>query len=328
MMWLFNEYYYALTHWNKKLKRSPKKNKFLATKVLEITSILLRRGKLETEKLAEDIVPEFLNLSNEIETKTPYVAIVVPVYVRNAGGAEKLNNLVESLSGQSYKNVTTIFVDDCSPFSYEVRDDIIHLKLSQNKGPAAARNFGIEKALELNAEIVAFTDSDCIPDKDWIANIVSSFTTDKLLNALSGKTVSHNKCWLGEYQDINGTLNGRRFKYSDYLLYGATCNFAVTRNLLKKIRFDTTFPSAAGEDLEFSFRILKAGFNIAFIENMVIYHDYGYTGNLKKDIPIFWRQFSRHGEGDRILHRVIPYYMEYLIVSEEIGFIEADRDRV
>jgi len=310
------KYYYTLRYWNHLLSGRPNRIKFLATKLVEITCTLLLEKSTE-EKLTNEDLPQFQNISNEIESQKPKIAIVVPAFIKNKQSYVKLNNLLDSIQQQTYENHFVIVVDDCSPYEYTVPDFFNPIKLTENKGAANARNVGIEKALTHNAEIIAFTDSDCILDKKWVENMAARFIKNKYIHGLSGKTVSYDKYWLGTYQDMNGTLNGRKFKHSDFLFYGATCNFAVTRNLLERITFDPTL-SNSQEDVEFCFRIIKNGFTIAFAENMLVHHDYGYCGNLRKDFFVFWKQFSKYSKGKKKLLETVPAYNNYLEKSEGI----------
>jgi GT2 family glycosyltransferase len=321
-MQLRADYYYPLKYWSRKLKKRPYRFKFLVTKAIEITSNTLHRGPIVPAPMDDDVLPEFSFQHNGIMTAEPHVTVIVPVFIRTQVHITRLNNLIRSIEQLNYKKLDFIFVDDCSPTAYHLPSHITHIRLAENKGPATARNRGIEEALKSECDIIAFTDSDCVLDKDWITSIATSFYTNKNVHALSGNTLSYNKCWLGDYHNINGTLNGRLFRYSDYLLYGATCNFATTRTLIEQIRFEPAFASPAAEDLEFSFRIIKAGFNIGFQEDMVVYHDYGYTGNPVNDLPIFWKQFARYGEGEKKLIALLPYYYDYLDTSDGIESIQ------
>lgn len=87
----------------------------------------------------------------------PLVSVVIPCYNSEKWIIEALN----SVSSQSYKNTEIIIVDDGSTdgtkdivLSYDKK---IRYYYQINKGPAAARNVGIEKS---KGKYVAFLDSD------------------------------------------------------------------------------------------------------------------------------------------------------------------------
>lgn len=97
----------------------------------------------------------------------PTISVVVPVYK-----VEKyLNRCVDSILNQTYKDFELILVDDGSPDKapeicddYAKKYDFIHVIHQKNGGLSAARNSGIEWALEnSDSEWITFIDSD-----DWI----------------------------------------------------------------------------------------------------------------------------------------------------------------
>jgi hypothetical protein len=128
---------------------------------------------------------------------------------------------------------------------------------------------------------------------------------------LSGRTFSYNQNWLGEYHDLDGTLNGRRFKGSDFLLYGTTANLAITADVGRSNNFREQFPDAAAEDIEFCFRALSKGFGIRHADTMVVHHDYGYNGTPFGNLIKFCRQFQKYGKGERVLRVHSPDYYGY-----------------
>lgn len=96
---------------------------------------------------------------------TPLISVIVPIF-----NSEKyIEECIESIINQTYKNLEIILVDDgstdgspqiCDDFAKkEDRIKVIHKK---NGGPSSARNAGIDAA---NGEYLGFVDSD-----DFIAN--------------------------------------------------------------------------------------------------------------------------------------------------------------
>lgn len=89
----------------------------------------------------------------------PLVSVVLPVYNR----AHLLPHAAASVLEQDYRELELIIVDDAStedlqPVVEALGDDRVrYLRRTQNGGPAAARNTGIEAA---RGELVAFQDSD------------------------------------------------------------------------------------------------------------------------------------------------------------------------
>lgn len=96
----------------------------------------------------------------------PRISVIVPVY-----RVEKyLPQCLDSIVGQSYKDLEIILIDDGSPDKcgeicdeYAVRDERIMVIHKENSGLSAARNDGIDRAA---GDWIAFVDSDdwCEPD--------------------------------------------------------------------------------------------------------------------------------------------------------------------
>lgn len=89
------------------------------------------------------------------------VSIIMPTY----NCAKFIEESIESVLSQTYKNWELIIVDDCSNDNTEdivkryceTDDRIKYLKLDVNSGAAIARNKGIEQA---RGKYIAFLDSD------------------------------------------------------------------------------------------------------------------------------------------------------------------------
>ena len=102
------------------------------------------------------------------------VSIVVPIY-----NVEKyLDRCIESLIGQTYRNIEIILIDDGSPDacpqicdSYAKMDGRIKVIHKENAGLGMARNTGIENA---TGEYICFFDSDDYVEPDTIEKCVSA----------------------------------------------------------------------------------------------------------------------------------------------------------
>lgn len=96
----------------------------------------------------------------------PKISVIVPVY----NTLNCLERCVESICGQTYKNLEIILVDDGSTDgtgqlcdTLAKRDDRIRVYHKENGGASSARNLGIQKA---NGDYIGFVDSDDHIDAD------------------------------------------------------------------------------------------------------------------------------------------------------------------
>ena len=98
---------------------------------------------------------------------TARVSVIVPV----RDGAAHVGRCLAALCAQSWPPdaLEIIVVDDGSidETRGRVRDHPVTLLVERGgRGPYAARNAGLARA---TGEILAFTDADCVPAKDWVA---------------------------------------------------------------------------------------------------------------------------------------------------------------
>jgi GT2 family glycosyltransferase len=130
----------------------------------------------------------------------------------------------------------------------------------QAKGPAAARNMGARHA---RGRIIALTDSDALPARDWLSRIEEPFLNNPTVVAVEGMVYADNE---GEFEPLN---DGPSNKTGGIYL---TCNCAYLRDALFRAGgFDESFPYAAYEDAELAARIQELG-KIAWQPEAVVIH--------------------------------------------------------
>ncbi|MGE0883044.1 MAG: glycosyltransferase family 2 protein [Blastocatellales bacterium] len=130
----------------------------------------------------------------------------------------------------------------------------------QPRGPAAARNLGIRNSI---APIIAMTDSDTLPDRAWLRNLVESLNAHPEAVGVEGKVFAENDGEFGPLGEGPTNLTG-----GIYL----TCNCAYRRQTLIQIGgFDETFPYPAYEDTELAARAIQLG-PILWQPNAVVLH--------------------------------------------------------
>lgn len=106
------------------------------------------------------------------------ISIIIPVYKDQ----NRLLDLLNSLNSQTLdlSKWEVIVVNNDPERSLEISGlvyPLYKLKVLDEETPGsyAARNRGIKEA---KGDILAFTDSDCLPDKNWLLNAYSSFEKD------------------------------------------------------------------------------------------------------------------------------------------------------
>lgn len=127
------------------------------------------------------------------------VSIIMPNY----NGAQFLEETITSVLTQTYKNWELLLVDDCSfDDSVKLIDSLTSedrrvklIKLTENSGPAIARNHAIKEA---KGRYIAFLDSDDLWHKDKLTKQISfmeeqgaalSYTSYYRIKETSGKII-------------------------------------------------------------------------------------------------------------------------------------------
>ena len=118
---------------------------------------------------------------------------------------ENLDNLLQSLSQQTYSNFEIILIDDHSQdgsveraneWKSSATTELNVLSLNENqKGKKAALSLGINEA---QGEVIATTDADCVVPMNWLQNINESFQNENikmLIGAVAYEGFQLSKGW-------------------------------------------------------------------------------------------------------------------------------------
>ena len=206
--------------------------------------------------------------------------LIIPCYIKTKWDIDCLTRLLESVQIQTLKFEKVLVIDDFSPFEYQLNFFNIELiRLSENGGPAKARNVGIDKALSEKAKHMFFTDHDCILDSQWNEQM-TNFLNSTEFAAVGGMTFSYGKTLYDYYHDINGTLNGKwLLPEKKELWYMPSLNFGIKSYVAEEFVFDERFPTAAGEDVDLCLR-MRSKYKIGFCPKAKLWHDFGYKSTL------------------------------------------------
>ncbi len=127
-------------------------------------------------------------------------------------------------------------------------------------GPAAARNRGWRAAM---SPIVAFTDDDTIPARDWLRAVIEGFDNARLQGAWGSVRVPLRRRPTDYERDAAG-LERAGF---------VTANCFVRREVLEAVDgFDEAFSAAWREDSDLYFRLLDHGLIVAHLPDAVVTH--------------------------------------------------------
>lgn len=249
-------------------------------------------------------------------------SVIVPVYNR----PREIDELLGSLTQQTYKSFEVIVVEDGSSSpcksvvdKYSEKLDVSYF-LKENSGQGFSRNFGFEKA---SGDYFVVFDSDCLIPPHYF-DAVNRVMEQQKVDCWGGPDRAHSSFTpvqkainysmtsffttggiRGSSQHV-GTFHPRSFNMGiSYEVFQKTGGYKITR---------------MGEDLEFSIRIQKMGFNTVLIEEAYVYH------KRRTNLVQFYKQlrfFGRarinlarfHPEQIKILHTLPLLFTIGLIIS-------------
>ena len=202
------------------------------------------------------------------QPSAPAVAVVVATYNR----AELLPRLLAALAAQrDVPSYEVVVVDDCSPddttvvlngLAARASFPLTVIRQERNGGPAAARNRGWRAT---SAQLVAFTDDDCVPQPGWLAALVRALGT---ADVAQGRTAPD-----PEQARLHGPFS-RTLDVPAMDGFFQTCNIGYRREWLERLGgFDEEFRFPMGEDTDLAWRALEHGADAVFVDDAVVHHD-------------------------------------------------------
>ncbi len=238
--------------------------------------------------------------------RAPYfplpAALRVSVVVASYNGARTLETCLASLEKLNYPDYEVILVDDGS------RDDThriasehprIRYIYQENKGLSVARNTGISAA---TGEIVAFTDSDCRADEDWLFYLIGDLARSDFTAIGGHNFLPPEDSWVAAAVmaspggPAHVMLNDREAEHIP------GCNMAFYKWALDEIAgFDPIYRKA-GDDVDVCWRLQQAGYRIGFSPSGFVWH------YRRSTVQAYLKQQSGYGEAEALLITRHPEY--------------------
>jgi len=200
--------------------------------------------------------------------RLPKISVIVCTY----NGEKTLRACLQSLKRLNYHDYEILVVDDGSnDHTPQIAREFTGVRYCRqaHQGLGAARNRG---ARESTGEFLAYTDDDCEADEDWLlflahAFLVAGFDAAGGPNIPPPATGLVQACVAAAPGSPTHVLLGDR---SAEHLPG--CNLAVTRAAFDRVGgFGDEF-RAAGDDVDFCWRLLAEGFEIGFVPGAFVWH--------------------------------------------------------
>ena len=229
-------------------------------------------------------------------------SVIVPVYNR----PDEVNELLESLAAQIFRDFEVIIVEDGSSVScegvvanYRNRLDV-HYYYKPNSGPGQTRNYGAERS---RGEYLLILDSDCILPEGYLEAVEAELRREPA-DAFGGPDRAHDS-FTPVQKAINyamtsffttGGIRGGKKKMDKF--YPRSFNMGIRAEAYRalggfsKMRF--------GEDIDFSIRIFKAGYRCRLFPSAWVWH------KRRTDFRKFFKQVHNSGIARIDLYKKYP----------------------
>lgn len=204
----------------------------------------------------------------------PKYTVIVPIFNRPIEAEE----LLESLTKQTYKNFDIIIIEDgsqetCEHIVRKYANDLdIKYHYKSNSGPGDSRNVGMSKA---TGDYMIIFDSDCIIPPQYFEEVEKHLATNPL--DTFGGPDSADASFTKVQKAINyamtsivttGGVRGKKNKLDQY--QPRSFNMGISQKVYQKVGgYSDVNP---GEDPDLSYRIMNAGFRVGLIEKAYVYH--------------------------------------------------------
>jgi GT2 family glycosyltransferase len=134
------------------------------------------------------------------------------------------------------------------------------------RGAGAARNAGLAAA---SGDVVAFTDADCVVEPDWLARLVEPLQDPRV--GIAGGTILAADPANAIERYGEGIHDHQKSIEAFAPPYAITMSWASPRELLARLGgFDERFLRC--QDVELSYRVVQAGYRLAFAPGAVVRH--------------------------------------------------------
>lgn len=231
-----------------------------------------------------------------------FFSVVVPLYNRPS----EIRELLKSLVKQSYTNFEVIIVEDGSTKdaksiveSFQDKLDV-HYYFKENEGQGFARNYGFERA---KGDFFVVFDSDVIVPEDYF-EVVNRALQEFGYDAFGGPDAAHHS-----FTDLQkaisysmtspfttGGIRGNKKHVGDF--HPRSFNMGISSSVYQETKGYKL--SRRSEDIEFSIRMINAGYKVGLIPEAFVYH------KRRTSLAQFYKQIYNFGKGRIDISRIYP----------------------
>lgn len=238
--------------------------------------------------------------------------------MRSFNDRDVIRGTLEMVGRQTYRNFelwnfdstsTDGTLDIIKEFNHP---DRIRLNDSSTYNPGTVLNDAVRS---VSGDVLVFINSDATPEReDWLERLIAPLA-DANVGAVYGRQTTRPDCRALFVKDTERAFGDGR-EAAKWVHFFSMANCAVRREVLERFPFETRVQYS--EDIEWSYRLRKAGLELRYVAQAAAMHSHNYTlrqsykrqfGEGKAEAWIF-----RNGELNTSLLRycILPFGMEVI----------------
>lgn len=213
---------------------------------------------------------------------------LVSIIILNYNGKDYVEECLDSVLNQTYKNMEVIVVDNASKDgSLEILRDkymskIMLIENDKNLGFAEGNNVAYKKA---NGEFIALLNNDAVADNEWLYKFISAVNRcDPSFGMWASKILFYDNHkmidTLGHLIYPDGLNRGRgkgeidtgQYNKEEEVFYPSGCAAVYRKKMLDEIGFFDPDFFAYGDDTDVGLKARLAGWRCLYVPTAVVYH--------------------------------------------------------
>ncbi len=230
----------------------------------------------------------------------------VGIVIINFNGLRDTIECLESIVEISYPQYAVIVVDNASTIDElskikEVFPQFEYIQSTSNCGFSGANNIGIRHAMSIGMDCIMLLNNDTTVSKHFLEPLVSALLEGETIGLVTPQICHYQQkdtVWLsgGKLNKYTGTgygmQTGKKIILSDRtekISFASGCCVLMSKEAILTVgEWDENF-FLYMEDVDYSFRMVKAGFGMLVVKNSVIFHKINAsTGRNNNQLPIYY----------------------------------------
>lgn len=253
----------------------------------------------------------FARVPQVADIKLPRCSVIVCSY----NGASTVESCLRSMERIRYPDFEVIFVDDGSTdHTQEIVKQFPWVRniKQKNMGLSYARNVGMHAA---TGDIIVYTDSDCEADEDWLYYIALNLVRSNHVGMGGPNLIPDEGSWIADCVGLSPGGPTHVMIDDRTAEHVPGCNMAFYREKALAVNgFDPQY-RAAGDDVDFIWRLQHMGGSIGFAPSAQVWH---YRRNTVK---AYLKQQRGYGIAEALLKYKHPDHFNTLGASHWRGKI-------